>query len=66
MRILRAIDQLKSLDGPTYLAIGVFDGLHIGHQAVIVRAVESTARIGGSAVVVTFYTNPVSGFRAEN
>ena len=63
MKILRAIDQLESLDGPTHLAIGVFDGLHIGHQAVIGRALESAAQIGGSAVVVTFDPHPVRVLR---
>jgi riboflavin kinase/FMN adenylyltransferase len=65
MRILRAIDQLESLDGPTHLAIGVFDGVHIGHQAVIGRALESAARIGSSAVVVTFDPHPVRVLRPE-
>jgi riboflavin kinase / FMN adenylyltransferase len=65
MKILRAIDQLESLDGPTHLAIGVFDGLHIGHQEVIGRALESAARMGGSAVVVTFDPHPVRVLRPE-
>jgi riboflavin kinase / FMN adenylyltransferase len=65
MKILRAIDQLGSLEGPTHLAIGVFDGLHIGHQAVIGRALESAVGIGGSAVVVTFDPHPVRVLRPE-
>ncbi|HYY26716.1 MAG TPA: bifunctional riboflavin kinase/FAD synthetase [Chthoniobacterales bacterium] len=65
MKILRAIDQLESLDGPTHLAIGVFDGLQIGHQAVIGRALESAVQVGGSAVVVTFDPHPVRVLRPE-
>ena len=65
MRILRAIDELKSVAGPTHLAIGVFDGLHLGHQAVIARALESSRTTGGTAVVVTFHPHPVRVLRPE-
>jgi len=65
MKILRAIDELESLPGPTHLAIGVFDGLHIGHQAVIGHAVDSSHQTGGSAVVVTFDPHPVRVLRPE-
>jgi len=65
MKILRAIDELKSVAGPTHLAIGVFDGLHLGHQAVIARALESSRTSGGTAVVVTFHPHPVRVLRPE-
>lgn len=66
MRVLRAIDGLSLLPGPAYLAIGVFDGLHVGHQAVIGRALESSRQSGGNAVVVTFDPHPVRVLRPEN
>src|ERR1700740_2362428 len=65
MKILRTIDELKSVLGPTHLAIGVFDGLHLGHQAVIGRALESSFQTGGNAVVVTFHPHPVRVLRPE-
>jgi len=65
MKVLRAIDELKSLTGSTHLAIGVFDGLHLGHQAVIGRALESSRQTGGNAVVVTFDPHPVRVLRPE-
>jgi len=65
MRILRAIDELSLLLGSSYLAIGVFDGLHIGHQAVIGRALEGARQSGGSAVVATFDPHPVRVLRPE-
>ncbi len=65
MKVLRAIDDLSSLPGSIHLAIGVFDGLHIGHQAVIGRALESSRKEGGSAVVVTFDPHPVRVLRPE-
>src|SRR3984957_5624815 len=65
MKVLRAIDELGSLPGSTHLAIGVFDGLHIGHQAVIGRALASSRQTGGNAVAVTFDPHPVRVLRPE-
>ena len=65
MEVLRSVSELSSA-GPAYLAIGVFDGVHLGHQAVIARAVEDSRREPhGSAVVVTFDPHPLRGLRAE-
>jgi riboflavin kinase/FMN adenylyltransferase len=63
--VLRAIDQLRELPGPLFLAIGVFDGVHLGHQAVIRRALEAAQREGGTAVVVSFDPHPVRVLRPE-
>jgi riboflavin kinase/FMN adenylyltransferase len=65
MKVLRAIDELSALPGSTHLAIGVFDGLHLGHQAVIGRALKSSRESGGNAVVVTFDPHPVRVLRPE-
>ena len=55
MAILSTIDALGSLDGPVHLAIGVFDGVHRGHQAVLQSASTSAKAIGGHSVVATFH-----------
>jgi riboflavin kinase/FMN adenylyltransferase len=58
VEILDAIDQLGAVPGPVYLAIGVFDGVHLGHRAVIRRALADAGRGGGSGVAVTFDPHP--------
>ncbi|MGG6311169.1 bifunctional riboflavin kinase/FAD synthetase [Paenibacillus macerans] len=40
------------------LAIGQFDGLHLGHASVIRSAVQLAARIGLPASVMTFHPHP--------
>jgi riboflavin kinase / FMN adenylyltransferase len=65
MRLLYNIEALASVPGPTHLAIGVFDGVHLGHQAVIGQSVQNARRTGGSAVVVTFDPHPVRVLRPE-
>ncbi len=43
---------------PLHLAVGMFDGVHRGHQAVIGRAVEAARASGGTAGVLTFWPHP--------
>jgi len=63
MRTLRSISELAEVFGPVFLAIGVFDGVHRGHQAVIGSATRHAAEAGGSAVVVTFDPHPAKILR---
>jgi riboflavin kinase/FMN adenylyltransferase len=63
--VLRTIDELRNLPGPLFLAIGVFDGVHLGHQAVIRRALQAAQRDRGTALAVTFDPHPVSVLRPE-
>lgn len=63
MQVLRSIDALSTLPGPLALAVGVFDGLHLGHQEVIEAAQEHATRHHGTAVVVTFDPHPAHVLR---
>jgi riboflavin kinase/FMN adenylyltransferase len=40
------------------MALGNFDGIHIGHQQLIGRAVELAGQLGVPASVLTFYPHP--------
>lgn len=51
---------------PLHLAIGMFDGVHLGHQAVIKAAVQSAQRSGGVAAVLTFDPHPSRLFRPDD
>lgn len=50
---------------PLHLAIGIFDGVHLGHRAVIEAAVQSARRSGGYAAVLTFSPHPSALLRPE-
>lgn len=41
------------------LTIGVFDGVHIGHKAVIGRAVKRARELGTDSVAITFDPHPM-------
>ena len=58
METLRSISELSKLPGPIFLAIGVFDGVHLGHQAVISTSTQHARAANGTPVVVTFDPHP--------
>ena len=47
------------------LALGNFDGFHLGHQAVVGRAVQRGAHERRPVIVATFDPHPVSHFRPD-
>src|SRR5437660_6017209 len=65
MEILRSISELERLRGPLFLAIGVFDGVHRGHQAVISTSADHARAADGTPVVVTFNPHPEKVLRPE-
>ncbi|HYR22763.1 MAG TPA: bifunctional riboflavin kinase/FAD synthetase [Chthoniobacterales bacterium] len=65
MEILRSILELERLRGPLFLAIGVFDGVHRGHQAVISTSAEHARAANGTPVVVTFDPHPEKVLRPQ-
>ena len=48
------------------LALGNFDGVHIGHQAVIRAAVDHAHKLGRPALVATFEPHPSLFFRPDS
>lgn len=51
---------------PLHLAIGMFDGLHLGHRTVIDAAVQSARSGGALSGVLTFWPHPSALFRPES
>ena len=66
MEILRSIPELAHLPGPLFLAIGVFDGVHLGHQAVISTSARHAKSENGTPVVVTFDPHPMKVLRPKD
>lgn len=53
-----SLDAAQLPDQPVHLAVGMFDGVHLGHQSVIAAAVQSARRADGLAGVLTFWPHP--------
>lgn len=62
---LDGLEQLTLPPRPLHLAIGMFDGVHLGHRAVIEAAVQSARRSEGVAGVLTFRPHPSALFRPD-
>jgi riboflavin kinase/FMN adenylyltransferase len=59
MEVLQGPSASARLDGPSVTTVGVFDGVHLGHRAVLGRAVRAARDGGLSAVAVTFDRHPL-------
>lgn len=55
---IRGLEALPAPDGPTVVTVGFFDGVHLGHRAVLGRAVGEARRRGMRSVAVTFDRHP--------
>lgn len=63
MRIIRDFQYVDEADRGASAAIGNFDGVHLGHQAVIRIARDEAARLGAPLGIVTFEPHPRSFFQ---
>lgn len=66
MVVYQEFKDLKGVSSPVHWAMGMFDGLHLGHAGVIAAAVEGAARDGGIPAVLTFRTHPLARVRPES
>ena len=59
MKVISAVGKVKlDLKNPV-LAIGVFDGVHLGHQYLIKKMINKARSLHGTSVVLTFFPHPV-------
>ena len=57
MEVFRDIEKVPELSRPV-VAIGSFDGVHLGHRQILHYLCEEASRRGGQSVVVTFDPHP--------
>ena len=65
MRIIRDYQFIDPADRGAAVAIGNFDGVHLGHQAVIGQARAGGERIGAPLGVMTFEPHPREVFAPD-
>lgn len=66
MRVIHSLEGLAEVPGPIFIAVGVFDGVHLGHQDVIRRCLGEAEADGGTAAVLTFDPHPARILRPES
>jgi riboflavin kinase/FMN adenylyltransferase len=57
MRLFHSTDN-ADIARPTVLTLGVFDGLHLGHQLIMQTVVERARAVGAVPTVITFEPHP--------
>jgi riboflavin kinase/FMN adenylyltransferase len=58
MRIARGLGRLHASEHPAFVVVGVFDGLHKGHQYLLAHLVEQAAARDARPMVITFDHHP--------
>ena len=65
MQIFRKLEDVPPQLGPAIVSVGNFDGVHLAHQEVVRRMMQSAHAHGGKAVVVTFEPHPLRILRPD-
>lgn len=66
MRLIRGLTHLEPLQNGCVLTIGNFDGVHLGHKAVINKLAKRGRELGLPVVVMTFEPQPLEYFMGDN
>ena len=65
MRLFHGTDN-ANIARPTVLTLGVFDGLHLGHQLIMKTVVDRAKAIGAVPTVITFEPHPRAVLHPES
>lgn len=65
MEIYNEIAKLKNKYPKMVMALGMFDGVHLGHRKVIQRTVELAKKVQGTPAVFTFNNHPLTVLNAN-
>ena len=65
MRLFHGTDNAEIVR-PTVLTLGVFDGLHLGHQLIMRTVVERARAVGGVPTAITFDPHPRAVLHPES
>jgi len=57
MRVFYGFDKLPEFHN-SVVSVGSFDGVHIGHRALLNKMIERATEIDGESIAVTFYPHP--------
>jgi riboflavin kinase/FMN adenylyltransferase len=66
MELIFGLHNLQPLETPCVASIGNFDGVHLGHQAVIGQLAEKAAALNLPTTLITFEPTPAEYFSGVN
>ena len=65
MRIVRGLESYRADSRPSVVALGVFDGVHLAHRAILGAAVEAARTADVTALACTFDRHPMEILHPE-
>jgi riboflavin kinase/FMN adenylyltransferase len=66
MRVVRSLDGCPELTAGSVVTVGAFDGVHLGHQALLRLVREEADKRGQVTALVTFDRHPAQVVRPES
>jgi riboflavin kinase / FMN adenylyltransferase len=57
VNVYQSLEDIKAINRPV-LTLGMFDGVHIGHQSILKQLNTIAEEIGGESVLITFNPHP--------
>lgn len=66
MQIINSLSEIKTPFKNAVITIGNFDGVHLGHQALLKETVAYARLLQGTAVAMTFTPHPVDFFHRKH
>jgi riboflavin kinase/FMN adenylyltransferase len=67
MRVYSSLEEVaEAPERGRVVAIGVFDGVHLGHQRILTHAIDEARSTGALAAAVTFYPHPEAVLRPRS
>ena len=66
MHLFHHLAKLAQFKKPLFITLGVFDGVHLGHQSILRETVQRARSHNGEAVIVTFSPHPAKILRPES
>lgn len=64
MEVIRHIESYRRFPHPI-VSLGNFDGVHLGHRAILTKAVDEARALCGTALVLTFHPHPLTILRPD-
>lgn len=66
MQIINSLSEIKAPFKNAVITIGNFDGVHLGHQALLAETVAYARLLQGTAIAMTFTPHPVDFFHLKH
>jgi riboflavin kinase / FMN adenylyltransferase len=63
LRKVVGVDALGPQSGGAAITVGTFDGVHLGHRALVARTIDEARSFGATSVLVTWDRHPLETLR---